>query len=103
MRTRNALEPHLGRDRRDGMSGRHGQTARRGAGKLQKWNGTSWVNVSTAATSPLAQRNLSVGEKIRWVPPAGVSGDRAAFKVKARDGALNSAVTAQVIVNLALA
>jgi hypothetical protein len=73
------------------------------AGKVQKWNGTSWVNVSTAATSPLAQRTLSVGEKIRWVPPAGVSGNRAAFKVKARDGALNSAVTAQVIVNLALA
>lgn len=61
----------------------------------------SWVNVSTAATSALAQRTLSVGEKIRWVPPAGVSGDRAGFKVKARDGALNSAVTAQVTINLA--
>jgi hypothetical protein len=71
------------------------------AGTVQKWNGTSWVNVSTAATSALAQRTLSVGEKIRWVPPAGVSGDRAGFKVKARDGALNSAVTAQVTINLA--
>ncbi|NBW87292.1 MAG: hypothetical protein EBR23_10815 [Planctomycetia bacterium] len=59
------------------------------------------MNVSTAATSALAQRTLSVGEKIRWVPPAGVSGDRAGFRVKARDGALNSAVTAQVTINLA--
>ena len=71
------------------------------AGTVQKWNGTAWVAVSTAAAAPLAQRLLSAGEKIRWVPPAGVSGDRAAFKAKARDGVLNSAVTAQVTINLA--
>jgi hypothetical protein len=53
------------------------------------------------SSSAIAQRTLSVGEKIRWVPPAGVSGDRAAFKVKARDGAPNSVVTAQVTINLA--
>jgi hypothetical protein len=71
------------------------------SGTVQKWNGTSWVTVSTAATAPLAQRRLSAGEKIRWVPPAGVSGDRPAFKAKARDGVLNSTVTAQVMIHLA--
>jgi hypothetical protein len=70
-------------------------------GTLQKWNGTSWVNVSTAANSPLAQRWLSPGEKMRWVPPVGVSGEVAAFKAKARDGVLNSTVTAQVTIKLA--
>jgi len=68
---------------------------------VQKWNGTSWVTVSTAATAPLSQRLLSAGGKIRWVPQAGVSGGRAAFKVNARDGVLNSTVTAQVTINLA--
>ena len=71
------------------------------AGTVQKWNGTAWVAVSTAARPPLAQRLLSAGEKIRWVPPAGVSGDRPAFKVKAWDGSLYSAGTAQVTINLA--
>ena len=71
------------------------------SGSLHKWSGTSWVNVSTAATAAFAQRSLSVGQKIRWVPPAGVSGDRPAFKVKAWHGSLYSAGTAQVTVNLA--
>ena len=71
------------------------------SGTVQKWNGTSWVAVSTAATAPLAQRRLSAGEKIRWVPQDRVSGDRAAFKAKARDGVLNSTVTAQVMIHLA--
>jgi len=71
------------------------------SGTVQKWNGTSWVTVSTAATAPLAQRLLSAGEKIRWVPPVSISGNRAAFKANAWDGVLNSTVTAQVTINLA--
>ena len=71
------------------------------AGTVQKWSGTAWVAVSTAARVPLAQRLLSAGEKIRWVPPSGVSGNRAAFKAKAWDGVLNSTVTTQVTINLA--
>jgi hypothetical protein len=71
------------------------------AGTVQKWSGTAWVAVSTSPRVPLAQRLLSAGEKIRWVPPAGVSGNRAAFKANARDGVLNSTVTAQVTINLA--
>ena len=70
------------------------------SGSLQKWSGTAWVNVSTAATAALPQRSLSTGQQIRWVPPTGVSGDRLAFKVRARDGSLYSATTAQVTINL---
>jgi hypothetical protein len=44
---------------------------------------------------------VSVGDTIRWVPPAGVSGNRLAFKANAWDGSLYSAVTAQVTINLA--
>ena len=71
------------------------------SGTLQKWSGTAWVTVSTASTAALPQRSLSAGQKIRWLPPVGVSGDRAAFKVKASDGMLTSAVTAQVTIQLA--
>jgi hypothetical protein len=70
-------------------------------GTVQKWNGTKWVTVSTASSSPLAQRLLLPGQKIRWIPPIGVTGTRAAFQVKAWDGVAFSAATAQVSVTLA--
>ena len=73
------------------------------SGTLQKWSGTAWVKVSTASTAALAQRTLSVGGKIRWLPPTGVSGERLAFKAKAYDGSLYSADAVQVTINLALA
>jgi hypothetical protein len=73
------------------------------SGTVQKWNGTAWVTVSTAAQSTLVQRSVSVGGKLRWLPPTGVSGGRLAFKLKAWDGSLYSAVTAQVTINLASA
>jgi hypothetical protein len=72
------------------------------SGSLQKWSGTAWVTVSTSTTAALALRSvLSAGQKIRWLPPAGVSGDQLAFKVKAWDGSLFTTVTAQVTVQLA--
>jgi hypothetical protein len=71
------------------------------SGTLQKWSGKKWVTVSTAANARLTQRSVSVGDTIRWVPPAGVSGNRLAFKANAWDGSLYSAVTAQVTINLA--
>jgi hypothetical protein len=71
------------------------------SGSLQKWSGTAWVNVSAAG--PLPQRSLSEGQKIRWLPPAGVSGAQQAFDVKARDGLLYSTTTAKVTVSLAQA
>jgi hypothetical protein len=71
------------------------------SGAIQKWSGRKWVTVSTAANARLTQRSVSVGDTIRWVPPAGVSGNRLAFKANAWDGSLYSAVTAQVTINLA--
>lgn len=71
------------------------------SGSLQKWSGTAWVNVSAAG--PLPQRSLSEGQKIRWLPPARVSGAQQAFDVKARDGLLYSTTTAKVTVSLAQA
>jgi len=73
------------------------------SGMVQKWNGYAWSTVSTAAGATLSQRSISVGDKLRWLPPPSVSGDRLAFKVKAWDGAMYSTVTAQVNIKLALA
>jgi titin len=70
------------------------------SGVVQKWSGTAWVTVSTAPNASLTQRTVSAGDKIRWVPPAGVSGDRLAFKAKAWDGSLYSLATARVTINL---
>jgi hypothetical protein len=70
------------------------------SGTIQKWSGTKWVTVSTAANAPLAQRTVAVGDKIRWVPPAGASGSRPAFKARAWDGSQYSAATAQVTIKL---
>jgi len=66
-----------------------------------KANFPAWVTVSTAANAPLAQRSVSVGDKIRRAAPAGVSGNRPAFKARAWDGSQWSAVTAQVTIKLA--
>jgi hypothetical protein len=71
------------------------------SGAVQKWSGTAWVTVSTASNAPLTQRTVSAGDKIRWLPPAGVSGNRPAFRANAWNGSLYSAVTAQVTINLA--
>jgi uncharacterized delta-60 repeat protein len=69
-------------------------------GILQKWNGTAWVRVNTASTAPLGQRSLAAGQKVRWVPPAGVSGVRAAFRARAYDGVITSVGAAQVNIDL---
>ena len=68
------------------------------SGAVQKWSGTAWVTVSTTPNAPLTQRTVSAGDKIRWVPPAGVSGDRLAFNAKAWNGSLYSLVTARVTI-----
>ena len=69
-------------------------------GVLQKWDGLRWRGVSTVAGAPAAQRLLSPGQKIRWIPPAGAVGVRPAFTVRAWDGAAFSAVTASVSVKI---
>jgi hypothetical protein len=70
------------------------------SGKLERWNGTAWVAAATASSSPTATSLLAPGQKLRWTPPAGVSGDRLAFKVKAWDGSLASSAVAQVSVRI---
>ena len=69
-------------------------------GSVQRWTGTAWVTVSTLPTSPVAQRQLGPGQKIRWTPSDGATGLRAAFQVKASDGQQISGVTAQVSVSI---
>ena len=70
------------------------------SGVLQKWDGVRWRGVSTVAGAPAAQRLLSPGQKLRWIPPAGAVGVRPAFTVRAWDGAAFSAVTASVSVKI---
>ena len=70
------------------------------SGRLQKWSGTTWVNVSAAANAPLSQKLISAGQKLRWLPPAGAAGNQSAFKIKGWDGGITSGVTTQVFVNL---
>lgn len=67
------------------------------AGSLQRWNGTAWVGI--AAASPAALRTLSVGQKLRWTPPAKAVGALRAFTIKATDGRLLSATTCTVSVS----
>lgn len=61
------------------------------------------MTVATAAGVPQRSLSLSEGQKIRWLPPAGVSGAQQAFDVKARDGLLYSTTTAKVTISLAQA
>jgi hypothetical protein len=69
-------------------------------GAVQKWDGVSWKPVSVAAAAPAPQRLLSPGQKIRWVPPAGVGGVQSAFTIRAWDGTAYSTTTATVSVRL---
>jgi hypothetical protein len=71
------------------------------SGTLQRWTGTAWVAVSPASSSPTAASLLASGQKLRWIPPTGASGDRLAFKFKAWDGLLSSSTVGQVVVRSA--
>jgi hypothetical protein len=68
------------------------------SGSLQRWTGTAWV--ALPATGSVSQRLITAGQRIRWLPPGGASGTRAAFTLKAFDGATISATTTQVFVSL---
>ena len=52
------------------------------SGRLEVWTGSRWSVVPAVANIPL----LAPGGQIRWTPPAGASGIRAAFSVKTWDG-----------------
>ena len=68
------------------------------AGSIQRWTGSKWANVATS--SPIAERMLAAGQKIRWVPPVGVTGVQTAFQVKAWDGQVAPTLAAQVSVSI---
>ena len=65
------------------------------AGRLEYWTGSRWLVVPSRANVPL----VAPGGQIRWTPPVGASGARAAFSVKTWDGWKMSGVSA-VSVNL---
>ena len=70
------------------------------SGRLERWNGQRWVAVSTTPSSPVAQRTLAAGQRLRWTPATGAKGVQAAFRVAAFDGVVQSAGSCQVSVNL---
>ncbi len=69
-------------------------------GRVQKWNGSRWVNVSLAFWSQAAQRTIAPTDRIRWIPPAGATGTRPAFQVQATDGITRSATISQISIEL---
>jgi hypothetical protein len=52
------------------------------SGRLEVWTGSRWAVVPSVANIPL----LAPGGQIRWTPPAGASGLRAAFTIRTWDG-----------------
>ena len=70
----------------------------RPAGRLELWDGTKWIRVP-AVLPRFKEPILAPGGQIRWTPPAGARGQRAAFSVIAWDGWRMSAAS-QVSVNV---
>ena len=70
-------------------------------GTLQRWSGTAWVRISTTAGSPVAQRTLQPGQRLRWIPPSGSTGLQNAFRVTASDGVATSAAACNVRISIA--
>ena len=69
-------------------------------GVLQRWTGIRWVNLVVRAGTPVAQRLISAGQKVRWIPPTGVSGVIPAFALRAWDGQSASLAQATVTVGI---
>ena len=64
------------------------------AGRVEKWNGRHWIDVTRppATSSPqqllslLAVRIIQPGDHLRWIPPVETAGEQAAFKMISWDG-----------------
>jgi hypothetical protein len=69
-------------------------------GVVQRWTGVRWVNLVLNANTPPAQRLLAAGQKIRWTPPAGVTGVINAFTLRAWDGQTTSLTRATVSIGI---
>jgi hypothetical protein len=70
-------------------------------GTLQRWSGIAWVRISTTAGSPVAQRTLQPGQRLRWIPPSGSTGLQNAFRVTASDGVATAAAACKVRISIA--
>lgn len=75
-----------------------------GTGRVEKWDGSGWVDVSTPAPSvhplhlldKLATRTIQQGDRLRWVPPENPGREPVAFEIIAWDGNLFSENTSEV-------
>ena len=68
------------------------------SGRVEKWDGNSWVDVSTHPTSAnpqklmqlLYRRQVSEGDQLRWVPPENPGSTVTAFHIRGFDGQVAS-------------
>ena len=76
------------------------------SGRVEKWNGTNWVDVSSppASSSPavllrqLQQRLVTPTDQLRWVPPTESGGAEAAFAVVGWNGREASTTASTVVI-----
>jgi hypothetical protein len=68
------------------------------SGRVEKWDGNRWVDVSTPPVSAnpqvlmrhLQRRQVSQGDQLRWQPPANPGSTVTAFHIRGFDGQLAS-------------
>ena len=76
------------------------------SGRVEKWTGTDWIDISTlpASSSPgillqhLQRRLVTPTDQLRWIPPADASGEQAAFALVGWSGEEVSATASTVMI-----
>ena len=76
------------------------------SGRVEKWTGSGWVDISTApaTSSPsvllrnLQQRLITPSDQLRWVPPADAISEQAAFTLVGWHGQQASASASTVLI-----
>lgn len=80
------------------------------SGRVEKWDGSRWLDVSTAPASSnprellalLRQRQVTEGDQIRWVPPEDGAASVTAFRIRGFDGIAGSPGDSMITVNAGL-
>ncbi|HCI88774.1 MAG TPA: hypothetical protein DHV53_09005 [Gammaproteobacteria bacterium] len=80
------------------------------SGRVEKWDGSRWLDVSTAPASSnprellglLRQRQVTEGDQIRWVPPEDGAASVTAFSIRGFDGIAGSPGDSMIAVNAGL-
>ena len=75
-------------------------------GRVEKWNGTDWIDISTppASSAPavllrqLQQRLVTAADQLRWVPPVEAGSEQAVFTLVGWSGQEASATASTVVV-----